>query len=86
MFCVFYFIKISKFALPGVMLIFERTSKDRKKDVMPKCNKINMRKKCHCLSSVKRYPEHVSAAGLITFELNPVNERCVKPALICLVA
>ena len=31
MFCVFYFIKISKFALPGVMLIYERTSKDRKK-------------------------------------------------------
>ena len=36
-FCVlcFYFIKISKFALPGVMLMYERTSKDRKKD-MPK--------------------------------------------------
>ena len=32
MFFVFYFIKISKFALPGVMLIYERTSKDRKKD------------------------------------------------------
>ena len=32
MFCVFYFIKISKFALPGVMLIYERTSKDRKKE------------------------------------------------------
>ena len=34
-FCVFffYFIKISKFALPGVMLIYERTSKDRKKEV-----------------------------------------------------
>ena len=31
-FCVFYFIKISKFALPGVMLIYERTSKDRKKE------------------------------------------------------
>ena len=30
-FC-FYFIKISKFALPGVMLIYERTSKDRKKE------------------------------------------------------
>ena len=31
-FCVvFYFIKISKFALPGVMLMYERTSKDRKK-------------------------------------------------------
>ena len=30
-FCVFYFFKISKFALPGVMLIYERTSKDRKK-------------------------------------------------------
>ena len=28
-FFVFYFIKISKFALPGVMLIYERTSKDR---------------------------------------------------------
>ena len=28
---VFYFIKISKFALPGVMLMYERTSKDRKK-------------------------------------------------------
>ena len=33
MFCVFYFIKISKFALPGVMLIYERTSKDRKKEM-----------------------------------------------------
>ena len=32
MFFVFYFIKISKFALPGVMLICERTSKDRKKE------------------------------------------------------
>ena len=32
MFFVFYFIKISKFALPGVMLIYERTSKDRKKE------------------------------------------------------
>ena len=32
MFCVFYFIKISKFTLPGVMLIYERTSKDRKKE------------------------------------------------------
>ena len=31
-FFVFYFIKISKFALPGVMLMYERTSKDRKKD------------------------------------------------------
>ena len=34
-FCVFfffYFIKISKFALPGVMLMYERTSKDRKKE------------------------------------------------------
>ena len=29
-FFVFYFIKISKFALPGVMLMYERTSKDRK--------------------------------------------------------
>ena len=28
----FYFIKISKFALPGVMLMYERTSKDRKKE------------------------------------------------------
>ena len=27
----FYFFKISKFALPGVMLIYERTSIDRKK-------------------------------------------------------
>ena len=52
-------------------------------DVMPKCNKINMRKKCHCLSSVKRYPEHVSAAGRITFEMNPENETC--SALICLI-
>ena len=32
MFFVFYFIKISKFALPGVMLMYERTSKDRKKE------------------------------------------------------
>ena len=32
MFFVFYFIKISKFTLPGVMLIYERTSKDRKKE------------------------------------------------------
>ena len=31
-FLFFYFIKISKFALPGVMLIYERTSKDRKKE------------------------------------------------------
>ena len=30
-FLFFYFIKISKFALPGVMLMYERTSKDRKK-------------------------------------------------------
>ena len=27
-------IKISKFALPGVMLMYERTSKDRKKDTV----------------------------------------------------
>ena len=33
---VFYFIKISKFALPGVMLMYERTSIDRKKEnVLP---------------------------------------------------
>ena len=34
-FCVvflFYFIKISKFALPGVMLMYERTSNGRKKE------------------------------------------------------
>ena len=31
MFFFIYFIKISKFALPGVMLMYERTSKDRKK-------------------------------------------------------
>ena len=34
-FCVvfdFYFIKTSKFALPGVMLMYEGTSKDRKKE------------------------------------------------------
>ena len=31
-FFFFYFIKISKFALPGVMLMYERTSKDRKKE------------------------------------------------------
>ena len=31
-FFVFYLIKISKFALPGVMLMYERTSKDRKKE------------------------------------------------------
>ena len=35
MFFVFYFIKISKFALPGVMLMYERTSKDRKKESVP---------------------------------------------------
>ena len=29
---VFYFIRISKFALPGVMLMYELTSKDRKKE------------------------------------------------------
>ena len=29
---VFYFIKISKFAIPGVMLMYEQTSKDRKKE------------------------------------------------------
>ena len=29
-FFVFYFFKISKFTLPGVMLMYERTSKDRK--------------------------------------------------------
>ena len=28
----FYFIKISKFPLSGVMLMYERTSKDRKKE------------------------------------------------------
>ena len=31
-FFVFYSIKISKLALPGVMLMYERTSKDRKKE------------------------------------------------------
>ena len=31
-FFVFNFIKIFKFALPGVMLMYERTSKDRKKE------------------------------------------------------
>ena len=44
-FCVFYFIKISKFALPGVMLIYERTSKDRKK--APIFHKI-LKKKIGC--------------------------------------
>ena len=34
-FFVFYSIKISKFALPGVMLMYERTSKDRKIDAGP---------------------------------------------------
>ena len=29
---VFYFIKISKFALPGVMLKYEQTSIDRQKE------------------------------------------------------
>ena len=29
---VFHFIKISKFALPDVMLMYERTSIDRKKE------------------------------------------------------
>ena len=29
---VFYFIKISKFALPGVMLMYEGTSNERKKE------------------------------------------------------
>ena len=33
---VFYFIKVSKFALTGVMLMYERTSKDRKKERMRK--------------------------------------------------
>ena len=36
-FFVFYFIKISKFALPGVMLMYERTSKDRKKERKQVC-------------------------------------------------
>ena len=31
-FCFFYFIKISKFALPGVMLMYEQTSIVRKKE------------------------------------------------------
>ena len=31
-FFFFFFIKISKFALPGVMLMYERTIKDRKKE------------------------------------------------------
>ena len=37
----FYFIKISKFALPGVMLMFERTSivrKERKKELQSALN------------------------------------------------
>ena len=34
---VFYFIKISKFALPGVMLMYERTSIDRKKESLIDC-------------------------------------------------
>ena len=37
---VFYFIKISKFALPGVMLMYERTSNERKKE------KKERKKKC----------------------------------------
>ena len=37
----FYFIKISKFALPGVMLMYERTSKERKKE-----RKKERRKEC----------------------------------------
>ena len=45
MFFVFYFIKISKFALPGVMLMYERTSKDRKKE----------RKIVKVIDSVKTY-------------------------------
>ena len=41
-FCVFYFIKISKFALPGVMLIYERTSKYRKKEKKKESNHIEI--------------------------------------------
>ena len=33
---VFHFIKISKFALPGVMLMYERTSIYRKNRIGPK--------------------------------------------------
>ena len=33
---VFYFYQISKFALPGVMLMYERTSIDRKKEMWSK--------------------------------------------------
>ena len=32
LFLFFIFIKISKFALPGVMLMYERTSNERKKE------------------------------------------------------
>ena len=35
LFLFFYSIKISKFALPGVMLKYDRTSKDRKKESRP---------------------------------------------------
>ena len=41
MFFVFYFIKISKFALPGVMLMYERTSKDRKERTRKKVGTSN---------------------------------------------
>ena len=35
LFLFFIFIKISKFALPGVMLMYERTSNERKKEREP---------------------------------------------------
>ena len=42
-FFLFYFIKISKFAFPGVMLMYERTSNERKKERM-KSRILNMKK------------------------------------------
>ena len=39
-FTVFYFIKISKFALPGVMLMYERTSIVRKKERKKFCEDV----------------------------------------------
>ena len=51
LFLFFIFIKISKFALPGVMLMYERTSNERKKE-----RNFTTAGDSDCVAAVERLP------------------------------
>ena len=82
-FLFFYFIKISKFALPGVMLMYERTSKDRKKE--KKKERKNEGPEIHCGArpQTHRQPTYLSsvtqAVNADEFLIPIRNKRNIKP-------